>query len=990
MEKKFLLLLVAFSLISSLFSQKMYTGIEAHQIVPGARFIRYVERSIYPNHIIFTNKPIEIADHGSWIKSLLKLPTEYSLIPNKQETDNIGFVHQEYKQLYKGIPVEYGVYKAHYKNDQLQSVNGDIYEISNINTNPGISETMAIDLAKEYLPAQKYKWEEGKFKSSEFFPEAELMILPYKNQCYLTYKVDIYSVEPLNRKYIYVDAIDGDIITSIERIHDVDTPGTANTVYSGVRPIVSDYQGLYYWIFGIEYALNDTTRGLTTLNYSTNQPYANTNPNWIYSGQDQYALDAHWGSEMTYDYYYNTYGQDGLDGAGYSLSSYVNEGPGLGNAFWDGTECHYGDGDGITFLSPLTSIGVVAHEMTHGVTEFSANLVYFDESGALNESFSDIFGVAVDHYARNVDLNLSSNWLVSAECTGGIGIRSLQDPNLFNNPDTYQGTFWNGAPDIVHCNSGVQNFWFYLLTMGGSGTNDNSDSYSVMGIGIDNAAAISYRNLVYYLTPACDFNDSRFYSIQAAGDLFGICSPEVESTTNAWYAVGVGAPYQNITTSAFSFHGPLSCTLPMEVTFTNFSINAATYLWDFGDGDTSTAQHPSHFYNTAGNYTVQLIVTGCGTNLTDTFSTNVVISPGIVVVNMVPSATQDLSCCYGTLYDSGGPLGNYTQHELSYASIVVPVGNIVEASFASFHLQDLSHYLKIYDGPDQSYPLIGSFTGLNIPNGGVPVYSSSNTLFIEFDSFFDAGSDDGFEMNWHCEAPSIPTSSFISNGIDVCAGTQVTYTNTSSNGSAVSWDFQGGMPNISTNYIDWVNYNTPGVYTTTLITYNAFGSDTSTSTITVYPLPTPTILVSGNLLQVSPSFDSYQWYGASLIPGATSQTYLITSGLESYYYCEVIDSNGCTATTPLIINTFSLDEGDAPALFVYPNPTADQLWIEYPTFDNDNYTIYLMNMLGEILFSVQENHSKSFIDLATIASGAYFLQVRQGDWYTTIKIMVTR
>ena len=146
----------------------------------------------------------------------------------------------------------------------------------------------------------------------------------------------------------------------------------------------------------------------------------------------------------------------------------------------------------------------------------------------------------------------------------------------------------------VHTNSTVVSHWFYLMATGGSGTNDNNDTYSVTGIGIDKAAAIAYRTNTYYLSVFSDFADARFYSIQAAIDLYGACSPEVFACADAWYGVGVGGVYTGTVTADFTTIAHEFCQAPANVRFYNNSINAANFHWDFGDGTTSTLRDPLH------------------------------------------------------------------------------------------------------------------------------------------------------------------------------------------------------------------------------------------------------------------------------------------------------------------------------------------------------------------------------------------------------------
>ncbi|HKK88181.1 MAG TPA: M4 family metallopeptidase, partial [Saprospiraceae bacterium] len=186
--------------------------------------------------------------------------------------------------------------------------------------------------------------------------------------------------------------------------------------------------------------------------------------------------------------------------------------------------------------NPLTGIDVVSHELTHGVTGNSSRLIYRNESGALNESFSDIFGNTVERYA----LGDSADWLIGRE---NYTLRDMSNPNAFGDPDTYRGeNWWTSAENNggVHTNSGVMNYWFHLMAEGGVGTNDNDLSYAVDGVGFYEAAQISHRNNVFYLVPSSNYEDARIGALLSAEDIYGSCSNEVEQVALAWNAVGVG------------------------------------------------------------------------------------------------------------------------------------------------------------------------------------------------------------------------------------------------------------------------------------------------------------------------------------------------------------------------------------------------------------------------------------------------------------------
>jgi hypothetical protein len=155
----------------------------------------------------------------------------------------------------------------------------------------------------------------------------------------------------------------------------------------------------------------------------------------------------------------------------------------------------------------------------------------------------------------------------------------------------------------------------------------------VTALGVAKAEAIAFRNLTVYLTPSSNYSDARFYAIESAVDLYGPCSPELESTENAWYAVGIGPAYLPGVVSNFSANRTEACVLPAEVGFTNLSNNnAQTFIWDFGDGSTSTAKNPSHIYRAAGTYTVKLSANSasCGAGIKT--------EPNLIVVNPPLSA----------------------------------------------------------------------------------------------------------------------------------------------------------------------------------------------------------------------------------------------------------------------------------------------------------------------------------------------------------------
>ena len=338
------------------------------------------------------------------------------------------------------------------------------------------------------------------------------------------------------------------------QIDDIKVTNNSKTLYSnsGESTNIRAYS-LTNWVGSKEgnYRLRETTRGngIATIDAGNGQGFTyyvdyvqDTYP--IISDVNRVGVNIHWAAEKTYDYYFQTFGRNSFDDKGAAIISYAdwNEEGDINNASWAGTFAVYGTGNGDEYGS-FGAIDVVGHEITHGVTRNSAKLIYQSESGALNESFSDIFGTVIEFYAEGRE---KGDWMNAEDVVlGPGGIRSMEDPKAYSDPDTYRGEYWYNTGSLggdnggVHTNSGVQNHWFYLLTEGGSGENDDGVAFQVTGIGLDDAAAIAYRNLTQYLLPDSRYVDAATYSIQSAADLFGEDSQQVISTRSAWEAVGI-------------------------------------------------------------------------------------------------------------------------------------------------------------------------------------------------------------------------------------------------------------------------------------------------------------------------------------------------------------------------------------------------------------------------------------------------------------------
>lgn len=470
--------------------------------------------------------------------------------------DEIGMKHYNYNQYYKNLKVAYGEYKLHQRADGImQSGNGRIISGLNLGNTPALSQEQAFAVALKFMNAKRYLWEnqvsENELKRTEnnasasYFPKGELMYCvsnydaTYLGSDYkLVWQFNIYTDDiDVAAKSVYVDAMTGKVINHYDISMSCST-GTSTTTWNGSPSISTRVSGVNFQ------SHNDCqTTDIIVYNCNgggqTNTYYLDGDNNW--TGQS--AAQAQYGARGTYNYYNGTHSRQSWNGSAGDMISYNNANAGSNNACWGctGNSAIFYAGNTSSATDDWNTLDIMGHEFTHGVTQDEAGLIYNKESGALNESFSDIFGEMVESY--NVG---TCDWLIGAD-RGAI--RSFLNPNSYGDPDTYNGTNYKTTVGCtpssgndqcgVHSNSSIQNRMFYLLSEGGSGTNDLGVAFSVTGITRFTARDIGYRALVLYLSGSDGFIDARQAWLHAALDLFGSCSNELIQVGNAWRAVGV-------------------------------------------------------------------------------------------------------------------------------------------------------------------------------------------------------------------------------------------------------------------------------------------------------------------------------------------------------------------------------------------------------------------------------------------------------------------
>ncbi len=461
--------------------------------------------------------------------------------------DELGMTHVRFNQVKNGIPIEGSEVIVHFSEEnQVASVNGRLNESSSIESvgaSAAINPQKALDAAKAAVNApEEFTYE----------PTAELVIYPFEGKLYTAYKANVnFMGDSPGNWFVYIDAQTGEIIDKYNAIMHADEIKTQKGVGLGVHGALREIHisKVKEPKSGSKFALADYSHenleGIFTFDSKND---GNTSNDTLYIGNsasfksdyDRAAVDAHYNSEKVYEYFLNEHGRNSLDGEGMAIISYVHYGQNYNNAFWNGAWMTYGDGDGQFMTSLSAALDVAAHEMAHGVISKTANLVYRDQPGALNESFADVFGALVD----------DSNWEIgedimapAAKADGMTRLRSLSDPNSIvvtnaqraayapderkvypDHMDEYYHMPRNVDNGGVHVNSSIPNHAAYLIGQ---------------EIGREKLGQIYYRALTVYLTPTSQFSDARRAIVQSAVDLYGEGSAEEAAVNKGFDAVGI-------------------------------------------------------------------------------------------------------------------------------------------------------------------------------------------------------------------------------------------------------------------------------------------------------------------------------------------------------------------------------------------------------------------------------------------------------------------
>lgn len=518
----------------------------------------------------------------------------------------VGFTHYKYQQLFKSIPVEGAGCIEHFdKKGSLSFINAKFVENIRTNAIPNLTNNEAIEQLINNLKNNhevEFAWENQAWEqqiridkndsTASWYPVAELLFAvdELKNmqgvidgsRYKLAYKITITTLAPSHETNIYyLDASDGSIL----KIRSNQCQVNGNVYGYGSKNLDTQWRGGFYQNYRL--LAMDDGHDIHTKKYVENQTWSqmsetsSSSTNWGNTYLTE--TSTHFNVTNSWDYFKNTFNRNGMNGQGAGIHVYtqLNE----NNAFYQNNSTNdlvFGKTAQAWDYGMEPSI--VGHEFTHGVTNYSSHLAYEHESGALNESFSDIFGTVIQ--AQTLDNGLT-DWIIGNHIpTIPIQItRSLSNPQTRGNhwtgqymtdlngnfifdpnnnkipiyelgqPKNYVGNYFcdNCPMDVdrggVHINSGVQNKWFNLLSAGQSNIN-------LVGIGMNKASKIAYLALTSILMNSSQYTDSKEATITAAILLYGQCSQEHKSTVDAWNNVNISANYNCIPATINEFINP--------------------------------------------------------------------------------------------------------------------------------------------------------------------------------------------------------------------------------------------------------------------------------------------------------------------------------------------------------------------------------------------------------------------------------------------------
>jgi len=476
----------------------------------------------------------------------------------RDDTLIAGHVNDRADQYYRGVRVFGADVTRQLQGGVTESIFGTIYEGIDIDPSPSIDEDRACEMLTSRLGGTVNPALRG-----------ELVVLPLDAGGYaLTWRFRI--AQRADTRQYFVSARTGETVLEYRDRKSQSAVGRETGVLGDTKKISTHAAGGQFQsrddlrpptieTYDMKGDPARTDRFLDGfINLSSNDLGTDSDNDWT----DGAIGDAHVYAGYTYDYYFKRFGRKGLNNNDIHMQNlvhpvrradfqiYIDQYPDyFVNAFYDGGGVMvFGEGlppnvtlDGQTVDYFAGAIDVVAHELSHGVTEFTSNLIYRNESGALNESFSDMMGTSVEFFFQPPGNGpLKADYLIGEDVIRPGGLRSMSDPASFGDPDHYSKRFLGSADNGgVHINSAIPNQMYYLAIEGGTNRTSGLSVQGVGGANRDQIEKVIYRAFTQLMPANSTFSVARAATIQAARDLYGANSAAERAVTQAWTAVGV-------------------------------------------------------------------------------------------------------------------------------------------------------------------------------------------------------------------------------------------------------------------------------------------------------------------------------------------------------------------------------------------------------------------------------------------------------------------
>jgi Zn-dependent metalloprotease/PKD repeat protein len=964
---------------------------------------------------------LESTKHISGIQN----PRETFRITNRH-TDDLGITHIRSVQQYKGIEV-YGTESTWHLDAQKERYTGsfftsktDIDVKPTVTSGSGISKVMA-DLKKNTV-VRELNADEKKLLHYDA-PTYELMIVDKgQNEYRLAWVISVRPNLIQEWKY-FIDAGTGEIIRKYNNTQS-DGPTTANsTDLNNVSRSLNVYleQGTYYLINMAETMYNSQSgEGVILTLDANNTSTVNLNYNYVTCtdnlwSQKQSAVSAHYNAKLAYSYFLSKFGRNSLNGQGGNIISLINvadeDGGSMENAFWNGQAIFYGNG-GSYFKSLAGGLDVAAHELGHGVVSNTANLEYQGQSGAINESFADIFGIMVDR----------EDWLIGEDVVKPAhfpsgALRSMADPHnggsqadMYWQPahlsEMYLGSQDNGG---VHINSGIPNRAFYLFAT---------------AVGKDKAEQVYYRALSEYLTKTSQFIDLRIAVVQAAKDLYGNSSNEAVKAGEAFDVVGIqedvpvdvpdeyntnpGPEYLLMynTDPGFSstiYAGPTSGTSYQP--FSSAEIKRKVSVTDDGtagvyvgtdDRIYELSLDPDNPYEGSlsdEQFFDNVAYSRDGNRIA---AISIEVDTSIYVYDFITK-----KWCKFKLYNpttsevnAGGVLyADAIEFDPSGEYVIYDAYNQLYSSTAD----DISYwdvgFMKVWDNHTSSFgdgSILKLFTSLpeNVSVGN-PVFAKNSGNIIAFDYFYDDGTNEEYGIY----GANLETGDLELITMNSTLG----FPSFSKNDDKIAFTYLNGNeediytvplendritpaadPQLLMEYAKWPVYYAMGTRVLGLPPVANFTADYKTG-------GAPLVVKFVDLSENEPT--SWQWTFQGGTPsGSTQQNPQVTYSTAGTYKVTLKATNSVGNNTLnrdgyiVVGSATPAGEVSGEPLLFYPNPVTDKLNIQY----NGDFSVALFNTAGKLVLSAK---NQSQVDLTSLSNGLYIMELTTKEGTTRHKIV---